>query len=134
MINFHFTDVNIWAIFVAWIVHIAIGLVWFNSKLFGNQWSKLTGKELKPASQWIIPGFVGHLFLILVLVVLIKLTNSTTGLSGSLIGLLGWTGFIVPMEIGELVWEKIPFKLFLLRVGNQLIGIAVSGFILGAWQ
>jgi hypothetical protein len=72
--------------------------------------------------------------MILVLVVLIKLTHSTNGLSGLLIGLLSWIGFIVPMEIGELVWEKIPFKLFLLRVGNQFLGIAVSGFILGAWQ
>jgi len=72
--------------------------------------------------------------MILVLVVLIKLTHSTNGLSGLLIGLLSWIGFIVPMEIGELVWEKIPFKLFLLRTGNQFIGIAVSGFILGAWQ
>jgi hypothetical protein len=54
--------------------------------------------------------------------------------SGLFIGLLVWIGFIVPMEIGELVWEKIAFKLFLLRVGNQFLGISVSGFILGAWQ
>ena len=50
------------------------------------------------------------------------------------IGLLAWIGFVVPMESGELVWEKIPFRLFLLRTGNQLVGMAASGFILGAWQ
>jgi len=111
-----------------------MGLVWFNPKLFGNKWSKLTGKELKPAPQWIIPGFIGHLFMIIVLVILIKLVNANDGMSGLLIGLLAWLGFIVPMEIGELVWEKIPFKLFLLRTGNQFFGIAVSGYILDAWQ
>jgi hypothetical protein len=134
MINFQITDINLLAVLAAWIIHIVMGLVWFRPELFGNEWTRLTGKELKPASQWIIPGFIGHLFMILVLVVLIKLTNSTSGVSGLFIGLLVWIGFIVPMEIGELVWEKIAFKLFLLRVGNQFLGISVSGFILGAWQ
>jgi len=32
----------------------ASGLLWFQPKLFGNEWSKLTGKELKPAKKWII--------------------------------------------------------------------------------
>ncbi|MCX6121749.1 MAG: DUF1761 domain-containing protein [Ignavibacteriales bacterium] len=134
MMNFQFTDINLLAVFVAWIVHIAMGLIWFRPELFGNEWSRLTGKELKPASQWIIPGFIGHLMMIFVLVILIKLTNSSNGMSGMLIGLLAWIGFIVPMEVGELVWEKIPFKLFLIRIGNHFLGFAVSGFILGAWQ
>jgi len=33
-----------------------------------------------------------------------------------------------------LIWEKIPFRLFLIRIGNQFIGMGISGFILGAWQ
>ena len=134
MNTIHFTDINLFAVFVAWIIHIALGLIWFRPKLFGNQWSKLTGKELKPASQWIVPGLAGHLLMVFVLVILIKLTNSNNGLDGLLIGLLTWIGFIVPMETGELTWEKIPFRLFLIRIGNQFLGIGISGFILGAWQ
>jgi hypothetical protein len=111
-----------------------MGLLWFQPKLFGNKWSELTGQQLKPASKWIVPGFLGHLIMILVLAVLIDHTRSNSGCGGLLIGLLAWIGFIVPMEIGELVWEKIPFKLFLIRTGNHLIGMAVSGFILGAWR
>jgi hypothetical protein len=134
MINIQFSDINFFAVLVAWIVHIVMNLIWFRPELFGKEWSKLTGKELTPAKKWIIPGFIGHLLMILVLAILIKLTNSNNGISGMLIGLLTWIGFIVPMETGELVWEKIPFRLFLLRTGNQLISIAVSGFILGSWQ
>jgi hypothetical protein len=134
MNNFHYTDINLLAVFVAWIIHIAMGLIWFRPELFGNQWSTLTGKELKPAFKWIVPGFIGHLLMIIVLVLLIKLTHSNNGINGMLIGLLAWIGFVVPMETGELVWEKIPFRLFLLRTGNQFLGLAVSGFILGAWQ
>ena len=134
MMKIQFTDINFWAVLVAWIIHILMGLIWFSSKLFGNEWSKLTGKELKPASQWIIPGFIGHLLMIFVLVILIKLTQSSDGMNGMFIGLFAWIGFIVPMETGELVWEKIQFRLFLIRIGNHFLGCAVSGFILGAWQ
>jgi len=134
MNDFQFTSINLLAVFTAWIIHIVMGLIWFRPEIFGNEWTRLTGKELKPESKWIIPGFIGHLLMILVLVVLIKLTHSTDGLTGSLIGLLAWIGFIVPMETGELVWEKIQFRLFLLRIGNQFIGLVVAGFILGAWQ
>jgi hypothetical protein len=134
MNNFQFADINFLAVFVAWIIHIVLGLIWFRPELFGKEWGRLTGKELKPAKKWILPGFMGHLFMIFVLSIFIKLSNSNNGLNGLLIGLLMWIGFIVPMEIGELVWEKIPFRLFLIRTGNQLVGIMVSGFILGAWQ
>jgi len=119
MNNFHFTDINFYAVFVAWIIHIALGLLWFQTKLFGKKWSELTGKELKPAKNWIIPGFAGHLAMVFVLVIIIILANINSGPGGLFIGLLCWIGFIVPMEIGELVWEKIPFRLFLIRIGNH---------------
>ena len=134
MKNFHITDINFYAVFIAWIIHTASGLLWFQPKFFGNEWSNLTGKELKPAKNLIIPGLAGHLVMILVLVIIIKLAIINNGAEGLLVGLLCWIGFIVPIEIGELIWEKIPFRLFLLRIGNQFIGMGISGFILGTWQ
>ena len=134
MNTLHFTDINLYAVFVAWIIHTASGLIWFQPLLFGKEWSKLTGKELIPAKNWIIFGLAGHLAMIFVLVIIIKLANINNGVGGFIIGLLCWIGFIVPMEIGELIWEKIPFRLFLIRIGNQLVGMGISGFILSAWQ
>jgi len=134
MNGFHFTDINFYAVFIAWIIHTASGLLWFQPKLFGNEWSKLTGKELQPDKKWIIPGLIGHLIMGFVIVVIIKLAGIENGWGGLLVGLLGWIGFVVPLETGELIWEKIPFRLFLIRVGNQFVGIGISGFILGAWQ
>jgi hypothetical protein len=130
----YLTDINLFAVFVAWIIHTASGLIWFQPKLFGNEWSKLTGKDFKPATKWLIPGLVGHLAMVFVLVIIIKLANIDSGFGGLLIGLFCWIGFVVPLEIGELIWEKIPFRLFLIRIGNQFIGMGISGFILGAWQ
>ena len=134
MNNLHLTDINLYAVIAAWIIHTASGLIWFQPKLFGNEWSKLTGKELKPAKKWLIPGLVGHLSMVFVIVIFIKMANITNGSGGLLVGLLCWIGFVVPLEIGELIWEKIPFRLFLIRIGNQFVGMGISGFILGAWQ
>jgi len=134
MNTLHFTDINLYAVLAAWIFHTVSGLVWFQPMLFGNEWSMLTRQNLSPAKKWLIPGLIGHLAMVFVLVLFIKMANIDSGLGGLLIGLLCWIGFVVPLEIGELIWEKIPFRLFLIRIGNQFIGMGISGFILGAWQ
>jgi hypothetical protein len=51
MNQFQFSDINYLAVLVAWIVHIAMGLIWFHPNLFGKEWSRLTDKELKPAKK-----------------------------------------------------------------------------------
>ncbi len=68
MNNLNVAEINLYAVSIAWIFHTVSGLLWFQPKLFGNEWSKLTGKELKPAKKWIIPGLSGHLAMVLVLV------------------------------------------------------------------
>jgi UDP-N-acetylmuramyl pentapeptide phosphotransferase/UDP-N-acetylglucosamine-1-phosphate transferase len=134
MNTLHLTELNFYAVFAAWIFHTISGLIWFQPGFFGKEWSKLTGKDIKPAKKWIIPGLIGHLVMVFVIVIIIRIANLSSGLGGLLIGLLCWVGFVVPLELGELIWEKIPFRLFLIRIGNQFVGMGISGFILGAWQ
>jgi hypothetical protein len=71
-------DINLLAVLVAGIAHMLTGLVWFMPRLFGNDWVKLTGKELKPATQWMFAGVLGHLMIALVLAVLVNLAGVTT--------------------------------------------------------
>jgi hypothetical protein len=59
----------------------------------------------------------------LVLAVIVNLANATTVVGGIVVGVLVWIGFVVTLEIGELIWEKIPFKLFMIRVGNHLVAL-----------
>jgi hypothetical protein len=126
--------VNLLAVLVAGLVHAVLGLIWFMPKLFGNAWEELTGKEMKPAPRWIAAGIIGHLFMALVLAVIVILAHATDVVGGIAVGILAWIGFVVPLEAGELVWEKIPFKLFLIRTGNQLLGLSVTGAILALWR
>ena len=70
----------------------------------------------------------------LVLAMMVNLANATTLVGGIIVGIVICLGFVTPLEIGELIWEKIPFKLFMIRVGNQLVGLSLAGAILAVWQ
>jgi hypothetical protein len=126
-------NVNPLAVVVAGIVHMVIGLLWYQPKLFGNAWVALTGKDLNPAKQWLGVGVIGHLGIALVLAMLIKLAGATDAVGGFAIAFLVWIGFIVTLEIGELIWEKIQTKLFLIRIGEHLLSLGLIGIILAVW-
>ena len=128
------SSINLWAVLVAGIAHTVIGLIWFMPKLFGNSWIQLTGKEMKPASPWIPAGLIGHQVMAFVLAIIVNLAKVRNVAGGILVGFLVCLGFMVTLEIGELIWEKIPFKLFMIRVGNQLIGLSFAGGILAVWR
>ncbi len=128
------SDLNWLAVLVAWAAHVAISLVWFQPALFGKAWVMLSGKEMKPATQWIPIGFAAHLIAVLALAVIIRLANATTLIEGVAFGILVSIGFIGAMLGGELVWEKIPFRLFLIRLGDQLLTLSLAGAILALWR
>jgi hypothetical protein len=126
--------VNLLAVVIAAAVHMVTGLVWFRPELFGKVWCELTGKDASPARQWLGAGVLGHLAIAFALAVFIGLALATTVVGGLSIAVLAWVGFVVPLEIGELIWEKIPFRLFLIRVGNHLVALGLAGVILAVWR
>ena len=128
------SDINLVAVLVAGVAHMVIGLIWFMPRFFGKQWMELTRQEMKPDRNWVPAGVVGHLVIALVLAVVVTLANATTVVDGLVVGLLMWLGFVVTLEVGELIWEKIPFKLFMIRIGNHFVALGVAGAILAAWR
>lgn len=133
-LTFDWSEINLLAVLAAAIVHMLTGLVWFSSRLFGKAWVQLTGKSMTLTPPWALAGFVGHLLIASVLAVIVVLADATTVLGGIAVGVLVWAGFVVTLEIGELIWEKIPFKLFMLRIGNHLVALSIAAAILAVWR
>jgi hypothetical protein len=129
-----FAGLNLLAVLAAGIVHMATGLVWYQPKIFGNAWSAMTGKDLNPAKPLLVAGFIGHMIIALVLAALIRLAGAASAFDGFLVGILVWIGFVVTLEIGELIWEKIPFRLFLIRIGEHFVALGLAGVILALWR
>jgi hypothetical protein len=127
-------NVNVLAVIVAGLIHMFFGLIWYSGPLFGKAWSELTGKELKPAPAWILPAILGHQVIALGLAIILNLANINTWSVGVGAGVLVALAFFVTLEIGELTWEKIPLKLFLIRSGYHLTAMALIGAILAVWK
>jgi hypothetical protein len=128
------SDINVLAVLVAGVIHMAAGLVWFAKPFFGRAWVQLTGKDLKPDPRWIAAGILGHQVIALALAVIVSLAGATTVAGGLGVAVLVWAGFVVTLEIGELIWERIPFRLFLIRIGNHLVALGLAGIILAVWR
>ncbi len=128
------SNINWWAVIVAWIVHVLISLLWFMPALFGKAWVKLTGKDMKPATRWMPAGLLAHFAAVFGLAVIVKLADATTVVEGIALGALVAICFVGAMLAGELVWEKIPFKLFLIRLGDHLLTLCLAGIILTLWR
>ncbi len=129
-----FSNLNWLAVIAAWLMHVIVSLAWYQPVFFGKAWVKLSGKDMKPATRWIPAGFAAHFVCVLALALIINLANATRLLDGIALGILVSIGFVGAILAGELVWEKIPFKLFLIRLGDQILTLALAGLILTWWR
>jgi hypothetical protein len=130
--------VNYLAVFVAALANYIIATVWY-AAIFGNLWKKLTGvTDMKPVPVNMILAFVGSLVMSYVLLHSIVFGNAymnTNGISGGLMGgFFSWLGFIAPVTLTSVLYEKRSIKLWLLDNSFWLLSLLVMGAILSAWQ
>jgi len=134
LLNTALSNINIAAVLVAGFAHMVVSVIWFRPEFFGKQWMELTKQDMKPARQWLPAGIVGHVVIALVLAVIVYLANATSIVEGIAVGILVWIGFVVTLELGEMIWEKNPFRLFMIRIGCHLVALSVTGAILAVWR
>ena len=123
---------NYMAVFVALISHFVIGIIWYS--VFGKAWVKLSGTKLKSDVKWLPVGFVAHIFYTIALAVIVSLAEATTLIEGLVVGIMVCIGFIGTIMVNELASMKTPFKLFLIKFGDEFISLCVAGIILALWK
>jgi hypothetical protein len=131
-------QVNFLAVLVAAFANYIIATVWY-AILFTGLWKKLTGiQEMKPTPVKMLLAFIGSLMLSLGLVHAIVFGNAYLKMSGVAGGLMGgffsWFGFIAPITLTNVIYERRPWKLWLLDNGFWLVSLLVMGTILSVWQ
>jgi hypothetical protein len=131
-------QVNFLAVFVAAFANYIIATVWY-AILFSGLWKRLTGiPEMKPTPIKMLLAFIGSLMLSLGLVHAIVFGNAYLKMSGVAGGLMGgffsWFGFIAPITLTNVIYERRPWKLWLLDNGFWLVSLLVMGTILSVWQ
>jgi hypothetical protein len=135
-------EVNYPAIIAAAGLYLTIGILWYSPALFGDIWKSLskTGEQNKPANshlhmfaEYTYTYFTALLFSF-VMAHFVKWTHLANSWEGACLGFWAWLGFIIPTLLGAVIWEKRPFKLFLIEAGYLGLVSVVVGAVLAVWR
>lgn len=129
--------VNWAAVVVAAIANPVVAAVWYAPAIFGERWLRLLDEYRRrgtaPGGAYpLVPA--GALVTATVLALVVQWVGATSAVSGALLGVLLWLGFIVAANAGHFVFEARPLRLVALTAGYQLAALVVMGAIIGAWR
>ncbi|MEI8327629.1 MAG: DUF1761 domain-containing protein [Candidatus Taylorbacteria bacterium] len=133
--------INIWSILVSVLVSFGIGALWYSPLLFGKEWMTLIGMSEKDLAETrmsrVWGSYVIQIVVSIISICILSFAISAIGTwsfsDGAFIGFFAWLGFVVPVGISELLWRKIPGKLFLIDTVYYLLAFTISGAIIAAW-
>lgn len=137
---FFITPVNYVAILAAAASSMVVGFLWYSPILFAKPWmkySKLDAKKLKNAQKHMSKtyslSFLAALITAYVIALIFNATliiNISEGLS---MGALLWLGFTATTMVTGVLFQEMPWRLFLINSGYQLVSILVMSAILTVW-
>lgn len=130
-------DINFFAIITTAILNFLIGWLWYSPYLFGNAWLEVTRfnkDELRASPAHLLGAFAIALIVSFVTALFVYATNATTALEGALVGWWAWLGYIATTHFSGVLWERKPFKLYLINVSAKLLILVLTGAILAVWR
>ena len=134
--------INYLAVVVALVAVTVLGMLWYGP-LFGKKWMKLAGfsendmntpEAKKSASIGYVVSIISSFITVLALAVVLNLLDIDNAIGGFIAGTLLSFSFIVMTLVSESVWHNKPAQLVLLNSMYRILGIAIAGLIIGAWQ
>ncbi len=133
--------INYWAVIVAALVSMILGMLWYSPGMFGNVWmrlSKLSKKDIdaeksKGMGGRYFLGFVGAFIMSFVLAHFVDYAEATTFSGGLQAGGWIWLGFIATTMLGMVLWEGKSWKLYCINSGYYLVSLLINGGILAVW-
>ena len=134
-------SVNYLAVLVAAVASMALGFAWYSQALFGKAWMKamkISKKDMaktkkKGCAGQMTIAFIAALVMAYVLSYFIGYAGASTIAAGAQVGFWVWLGFIATVQIGIVLWDKKPMKLFIINTGHYLVNLVVMGAILAVW-
>ena len=133
------SELNIWAVIVAWLINMFVGAFWYSPGGFAKQWTRYTGNDImkipqQEATQ--ILGFVALSALVqaVTLALIIAATNAMTALDGVSVGLLLWFGLVSATTVGVTLYQRLSWKFLWLNSAYFLVVMSINSVILAIWR
>ena len=123
---------------------MALGALWYGP-LFGKEWRRLMGMSMDDVKSMPLSvtqamglGFVVALIMAYVLNHILVFSTTFYGnelnyTAGLMSAFWIWLGFVTTTQIGVVLWEGKPWKLFFLNTAYSLVLLAAMGIIISSW-
>lgn len=137
------------AIAVSVVASFALGSIWYGP-LFGKIWAKAMGfgGDMKPTGAEIAKGsilnVVGAFLMAFVLAHDVAIwrpstwnalgTDDAPQVYGFFAGFFVWLGYIVPMLLNGVAFERKSWKVFGIGAAYQFLSLQIMGMILSYWR
>jgi hypothetical protein len=129
--------INHLAVFVSTVAFFILGWIWYDL-LFGHAWMAMTGHAQTAAGSMtgvFAGGFLLSWFLAYVIgVALADTTNPNPARHGAEFGIFMGLGVFGSMLGMMYLYEGRPFALWAINAGYVVVGMAMMGYIIGAWR
>jgi hypothetical protein len=130
-------DVALWPVLAAGISNVIIGMIWYNPKVFGDVWMKLTNLSpaMMEAGKKKMPIMA---FMAMLAAIVMSYVMAHFAIAWGVFDVIGaielafwlWVGFVVPPALGVVFWEGKSFKLFAINAGYWFVSMTVASVIL----
>ena len=129
--------INWLAVLVAAVVRMILGAVWFSPPVLLKPWLAAAGvseAEMKARfPKALAADIVGSLLMSYGLARLFSYAGAKGVGFGVALGFLVWVSFIAVTTFSAMLYERRPFRLWLIGNGYQLVALIVMGAIIAAW-
>ncbi|MES2014793.1 MAG: DUF1761 domain-containing protein [Patescibacteria group bacterium] len=133
--------INYLALFVAALVAVGIGTLWYSPIGFGKQWMAASGvspekmeKRRKHMPVAVIGGFLSQLITAYVLVHLASLFDVVSVAEALALAFWAWLGFTAATSLHAVLWEGKPALYWAINAGYQLAALGAMSLILSLWH
>lgn len=132
-------DINLWAVLLAGVSSMVIGMVYYADPVFGKEWKKLAkidAKRFQKEMPQIMPMvFLAALvtsYVVAYVTFLYQDFFKTSWLSAGVVsGLILWLGASATTVYVHNSLDQRPAKLTAISLGNRLLSIIAMGLIIG---
>lgn len=133
-------DLNLWAVVAAAVAAYIVGGLWY-SVLFKKRWMSEMGYTPENMTSGRMTartamglGFLTTLLMAYVMAHFVAVWERVAGgidiAQGLQLGFFLWLGFVMPLNLGVVLWENKRWALFLINTSHYVVAMLLMGGIL----
>jgi uncharacterized membrane protein len=131
-------QINFPAVVVAALARVVLVSLWWSPLLFLNPWMKLTENTRETMKSGMAKGtafaIAGSIVMAVVLDYVLQRVQARSTAEGAAAAFLLWLGFVAVTMLSSVIYERKPFRLFLINCGFQITALLIMGEILAVWH